>query len=52
VTKEPAAPEQEPRAECPYCGCGFIPSEPGQVYCSPFCEQQEAIEKGRQTESG
>ena len=41
------APIEEPRAKCPYCGCGFIPSEPEQVYCSPFCEQQQALEKGR-----
>jgi uncharacterized Zn finger protein (UPF0148 family) len=36
-----------PKARCPYCGCGFIPAEPGQVYCSPFCEQQEKIDRER-----
>jgi hypothetical protein len=26
---------------CPYCGCGFEPAEPGQLYCSPFCEYED-----------
>jgi hypothetical protein len=51
MTKPSEPPEQGARAKCPYCGCGFVPSEPGQVYCSPFCEQQDAIEKGGRAES-
>jgi hypothetical protein len=43
-------PQKEERAQCPYCGCGFIPSEPGQVFCSPFCEQQYALERGQGSE--
>jgi hypothetical protein len=39
----------QPRAKCPYCGCGFIPAEPGQAYCSPFCEQQHKLEQEKQT---
>jgi hypothetical protein len=42
--------EQQERAKCPYCGCGFVPTQPGQVYCSVFCEQQAALEK-REAES-
>jgi hypothetical protein len=26
---------------CPYCGCGFAPTEPGQVYCWPGCEEED-----------
>ena len=44
---ETADPGGAPRAKCPYCGCGFIPAEPGQVYCGELCERQDAIEKGR-----
>jgi hypothetical protein len=39
------AEELEPR-RCPYCGCGFTPSVPEQVYCSKFCEEQHALETG------
>jgi hypothetical protein len=38
--------DQPAPARCPYCGCGFDPSEPGQVFCSALCEQQYAIERG------
>ena len=42
------SPANEPeRARCPYCGCGFIPAEPGQAYCSPWCEQQHKLEQQR-----
>jgi uncharacterized Zn finger protein (UPF0148 family) len=44
--------DQGGRAKCPYCGCGFFPTEPGQVYCSPFCEQQDALEKRPRGQSG
>jgi hypothetical protein len=40
------AEDRPATAQCPYCGCGFQPSEPGQVFCSPFCEQQHALERG------
>ena len=34
--------EPAPKSErCPYCGCGFEPVEPGQAYCSPFCEYED-----------
>jgi hypothetical protein len=43
---------QQDHARCPYCGCGFVPAQPDQVYCSPFCEQQDALEKGRRPKPG
>jgi uncharacterized Zn finger protein (UPF0148 family) len=43
---EPSA-EPEAKAVCPYCGCGFVPAEPGQVYCWPGCEQQHKLEQER-----
>jgi hypothetical protein len=33
-------------AKCPYCGCGFVRAEAGQVYCGPWCEQQHNLESG------
>ncbi len=47
MTQEPNSAPGEARAKCPYCGCGFIPTEPEQAYCSPFCEQQHKIDRER-----
>lgn len=38
--------EPLPERQCPYCDCTFTPSDPEQVYCSVFCEQQQALERG------
>jgi uncharacterized Zn finger protein (UPF0148 family) len=43
--------EKQPTLKCPYCGCGFIPQKPGQVYCSPFCEEQEKIDRERRAQA-
>jgi hypothetical protein len=37
----------EKSLRCPYCGCGFEPAEPGQEYCSPFCELEHRKQRER-----
>ena len=31
----------EASRRCPYCGCGFEPATPDQVYCWPGCEEED-----------
>jgi hypothetical protein len=39
-------------AKCPYCGCGFVRTEPDQVYCWSGCEQQHRADQGKATPAG
>jgi hypothetical protein len=33
--------EQPESRRCPYCGCGFEPKTPDQVYCWAGCEDED-----------
>jgi hypothetical protein len=33
--------EQPESRRCPYCGCGFEPKTPEQLYCWPGCEEED-----------
>ncbi len=42
---------EPPTRRCPYCGCGFEPKTPDQVYCWLGCEAEDRKRRPREADA-